>query len=43
MNICVYCGKYLTEEEIKYYHNTCENCEIEIHEKVIKIIEIHIG
>ncbi|MGL5657882.1 MAG: hypothetical protein ACRDDK_02225 [Cetobacterium sp.] len=35
MSTCIYCGKNLTEEEIKYYHNTCENCEIEIHEKLI--------
>lgn len=40
MNTCVYCGKYLTEEETEYYHNTCENCEIEIHEKLINELRL---
>ncbi|MGL4954989.1 MAG: hypothetical protein ACRC4Y_05885 [Cetobacterium sp.] len=27
---CIFCSKVLTEEEIQYYHDTCEICETEI-------------
>ena len=36
---CVYCGKNLTEEEIKYYHNTCESCETSICEELKKEVD----
>lgn len=39
-NTCIYCNKVLTEEETEYYHNTCENCEIEIHEKLINELRL---
>lgn len=27
---CVRCNRFLTKEEVKYYNDTCENCEIEM-------------
>jgi len=34
-NRCIFCGKKLTGEEIKYYSYSCEKYEIKQHNKIV--------
>lgn len=36
IGICVNCGKVLTEEEIEYYDDFCEECEYEMHTQLME-------